>query len=128
MVPMKLRAFALAAVLASSVLAVDASCSPAFEKDAGALVVPAVRAGCVLLRMLTDDGGVDEVCATAEDLAPFVGEIALAHASNADAGAPEAAPLLAFTVAPSKRKAPRRRCVQWALVSDAGVNGGDGGR
>lgn len=92
----------------------------------GKLVTPGVKAGCILLRAITEDGTVDEVCATAEDLAPLIGEILAEHDKNR-AAAEKASPLVAFTIAPPKRPAPKRRCSQWVTLS-ALHDGGDGGR
>ncbi len=109
------------ATLATTV--VDTSCTPAQRESAAPIVPAAVQAGCILFRAVMQDGRVDEVCATVEDLAPIFGELLAAHNANADAGAPEAKPLLAFTIPAStvKKAAPRRRCAQWVSTADAGA-------
>lgn len=108
---------------------VVAACMPARASEEPPYVVtPAVKATCVVLRAVTTSGVVDEICATAEELAPFVAEL-IAERAEADGGAPpEVRPELAFKLPASPRRVPRRRCVQWAPIvstTDAG-DGGDG--
>lgn len=124
-----LRALTLGVCVATAILAVP-SCGPR-ELEPRQVVPPAVRAGCILLRAFTDDGRLDEVCATAEDLAPLFGELLAEHEKNSSPEQKNASPLLAFTLAPPKKPAPRRRCAQWVTLSasDGGApEGGDGGR
>lgn len=112
--------------IAALAFVVSVACAP--PRDPANLITPTVRAGCILLRAFTSDGRVSEVCATAEDLAPLIGEILAAHEANASSAEP-ATPLLAFTIAPPKRPAPRRRCVTWITLQppdDGGIDGGSG--
>jgi hypothetical protein len=86
------------------------SCTPA-QRHA---VPAAERAICVVLRA-SGDPDAEAVCATADELAPFVAELLAAREGGA-----VAAPIVAFSL-PAPRRAPaRRRCVSW-LVLDAGA-------
>lgn len=89
------------------------ACGHARPPDASKIVPPVTKAGCILLRAFVG-GKVDEVCATAEDLAPLIGEILAEHEKNVQAGdEPPAAPMVAFTIAEPKKPKPKRRCAQW---------------
>lgn len=126
---------ACAALLAVVCWVLVVACDSRLREPAH-VVTPAVRATCILIRAFTSDGVLDEVCATAEDLAPLIGEILAVHAANESKAAAESThlpakpePLLAFTIPPMKRPQPKRRCVQWVSLVDAGTEGGaDGGR
>lgn len=76
------------------------ACAPPRAGDGAGVHVPAstiVDTSCVLLR-LAHDARVDEVCATAEELAPFVPDlIAQREESGVDAGDPEG-PVVAYAV------------------------------
>lgn len=108
-----------------------AGCSPGiFSRRAP----EAARAGCVLVRALTDDGTVHDVCAAAEDLAPLLAPLVdlliSEHKDARDRGARVAFALPVATVSevttrPS-RKRPRRKCVQWVYL-DAGATDVDAG-
>lgn len=96
----------------------DVSCTPAQRADLAPLVAPGERASCVLLRALTISGTVDTVCATADDLAPYVADLMAAKAEDP----PSAAPVVAFSVPVPARAVSRRRCAWWLPVGprDAG--------
>lgn len=104
------------------------ACSPAQRETVREVTPPATRALCVLLRAFSSSGTVDEVCATAEELAPFVPEILAARAERKD-GRPVASTIaasVAFVMPEPPRPVPRRRCVAWVDLSDAGArDGGD---
>lgn len=102
------------------------ACSPSSRETVREVAPPAQKALCILLRALTNSGTIDEVCATLDELAPFVPEI-LARRESGDAppGAAQALRVAAAFEAPS-RPVPRRRCVQWvdlASLRDAGTAG-----
>lgn len=94
-------------------------CTPAQE----AAIPSDVNAACVLIHAF-DSPLADAVCATAEDLAPFVPTILASRASNAasDASARKTAPISVQRVQiaelPPPRSVSTRTCVLWA--SDAG--------
>ncbi len=113
--------FCVGAFVAALFALIVASCTPA-QREA---VAPGVRASCVVLRALAQDGTVDEVCATAEELAPIVVELL---SERAESPAAVSAPLVAFSLPPSPRRVPRRRCVSWVAVGALAPEGGtDGG-
>jgi hypothetical protein len=62
---------------------VGSACTP-FQRR---MVVDAAQATCVLIRTNTDDQMVKEVCATAEELAPYVKQILSSRALAASASA-----------------------------------------
>lgn len=115
------------------------ACTPAQIRAA----VPAVtQAACVLIHGFVRSGHADTICATAEDLAPFVAELIAEREAEPVAAAvagPQRGPALNFAVAelplpePKKARAPaKRRCASWlVLSSDGGAleskDGGDGG-
>lgn len=96
------------ALLAFSGAMIDA-CTP----QQRAAIPVAERALCVMLRA-SGDPDAAAICATADELAPFVAELLAAHDDH-DA----AAPLFAFALPAPRRAAPRRRCASW-IVLDAG--------
>lgn len=115
------------ALLSTNVLAVlflvDLACTPSQR----ALVPVAEKGACVLLRAFTESEAVDEVCATADDLAPFVPEILGAHASETRT---TSAPLVALKMPPPTKRvrAPaRRHCAVW-VAADAGADADAGPR
>lgn len=102
-------------VLAVVVAFVVSSCA---ALGGGAPPAPRPTVTCVVLRAFAPSGRLDEVCATLEDLAPFVAEILAAHS---DAGAPASeAPRLAVSLA-SPPIVARRRCASWVEV-DGGAD------
>lgn len=104
-------------VLALVVACVVTSCA---SLGGGVPPAPRTTVTCVVLRAFAPSGRLDEVCATLEDLAPFVAEILAAHAdAGAPAPAPEA-PRLAVSLA-SPPIVARRRCASWVEV-DGGVD------
>lgn len=101
------------------------ACSPAQRETVREVAPPATRALCVLLRAFTSSGSVEEVCATAEDLAPFISEILAAHAAKEgrEGAVMPSGVALAFSMPAPPRPVPRRRCVSWVTLStsnDAG--------
>lgn len=115
--------------LAVPIAGAAASCTPAQRETVREVAPPLVRATCVFLRAFTSDGRVDEVCATAEDLAPFISEIEALHRSRGVVE-PQPSTVLAFSLPAPSRPVPRRRCVAWAPIAplpDGGTEGGDGG-
>lgn len=120
-------ATAVALVLAFGALgAVDVACTPAQRAELAPLVAPGERASCVLLRAFTTSGTVDTVCATADDLAPYVADLL---AAKAEEPPPAVEPVVAFAAAAPRRRVSRRRCAWWLPVGprDAGASL-DGGR
>lgn len=122
------RAAFVALVLIFCVVLSDTGCTP----DQRAAIEPGVRVGCILLRALSTSGAVDEVCATADELAPYVSDI-LAKREAAELGdVAEASSFVAFSMPTPARRIPRRRCVSWVpvpkRVSYETEDGGDGGR
>lgn len=100
------------------------SCSPADRAELAPLVKPAERLACIVLRALTTSGDVDEVCATADELAAYVPDL-LASRGEAPR-AVESKMAVAFAVPPPKRPVPRRHCAMWVPV-DAGAPAQEGG-
>lgn len=101
-------------LLAVLTVAVSASCTPSARRELAPLVVPLERAGCVLLRHETG-----EVCATADELAPFLAELLQARRDEPqDAGSA----VIAFALTAPRHPHPRRRCVAWVptVSLDAG--------
>jgi hypothetical protein len=83
-------------------------------------VEPATRMTCILLRAFTTDGTVDEICATAEELAPFVPELI---ATRAERGGPvPSRAFVAYSFEAPINPVPRRRCVAWQVLPE--VDGG----
>lgn len=115
----------------------QASCTPEQIEHVRTVAPPVIRAGCVLLRAFTSDGALEEVCATAEELAPLVHEmIEERERSRVDSTPDAGAPMLAFSFEAPRRRYPRRRCVTWTEVDggrarrtdrDAAPRGEDGG-
>lgn len=101
-----------------------ASCTPAQEA-----AIPAdVGAACVLIRAFSSSAAAAAVCATAEDLAPFVPAILAARGAEVSDG-PDAsarklspphvsAPLHQIAALPAPRRVSARTCVVWEV--DAG--------
>lgn len=93
-----------------------ASCSSG--EHAAAPLVPVIeRASCVLLRAVTTSGTVDEVCATADELAPLISEIlAMREAGESPPHVAAMPPRMAAAMAPPPRRVARRRCLEWGEV------------
>lgn len=107
----------------------DVACTPKQAETAARIASPVVRASCVVLRAVLDDGTVNELCATAADLAPLLEEILRARKSGEVPTAATSTPLLAVAldpppVAATYRRAPRRRCVAWQHVGSYEDGGG----
>ncbi len=113
-------------VLAFVALLVD-GCTPGQR----AAIEPGVREGCILLRAVSPSGTIDEVCATADELAPYVSDL-LAKREAAELGdVAEASNFVAFSMPTPARRIPRRRCVSWVPVPQRvsyETDGGDSGR
>lgn len=110
-------------LLASFACAAMAACTPAQRADMGAALPVVEKVSCVLLRAATESGTVDEVCATADELAPLVPDL-LAERKEHPQWETDAGPrlVLAFAMnAPKRRPPPRRHCTQWTAV-DAGAD------
>lgn len=123
--------FALAALYAFAMWSCLAvlSCGPRGVEAFGRAIPPVVEASCVLVRAFLNDGTAEEICATAEDLAPFVPELLSAREQPAQKEAAARVVMAAALPAPT-RKLPRRRCVEWqtvSLVRDGGKEGGADG-
>ncbi len=112
--------------LVGAALAVVA-CTPREREAVQPYVGPATSIGCILLRAFTTSGTVDEVCATAEELAPFVQSIL--EARNLPSHEPLTAQELrvAFSVPPPARPVARRRCVAWEQIEPVRVYKDGGG-
>lgn len=127
-------------VLTLACMLVAASCTPKDREALAPIVTPAIKAGCVFLRALFKDGTTNDICVTAEDLAPLVSEI-LAEREERAPEAPPPGPVVAFAIKEGAipRPAPKRRCAVWVPVEsskdaaadargvDASPPGSDGG-
>jgi hypothetical protein len=148
-VRMSIVSFLLGGLLCGWLAFEITACTPA-QREIAAVVVPAVQRGaCVILRALAPDGVTDTICATADELAPFVRTLLEERTEEAPklssgAGPAEVAPArLALAVklepvaelpAPPRRVA-KRRCAHWVPVlssssadaasSDASAEAGD---
>lgn len=100
------------------------ACTPRDREAVTPLVKPATSITCILLRALTTSGTVDEVCATADELAPYVTDI-LARRELGDAGedVAEASSFVAMAMPAPRRRVPRRRCVSWVSIASLGDAG-----
>ncbi len=110
------RGLVLGALLSVLLFLAVEACTPAQR----AAAVPAVTdATCVLLHGFVSSGTVDTICATAEDLAPFLADML----AQREAELPQRGPMLAVAVAelpaPKKRAPPRRRCASWVPVASS---------
>lgn len=85
------------------------------------IITPATRVTCILLRAFTESGTLEEVCATAEELAPLIEEIIAEREEIAPQEQKASAATVAFSLAAPPKRVPRRRCMQWQYL------GGDGG-
>ena len=111
----------------------ELACSPSSRETVREIVPPATRALCILLHAITSSGTVDEVCATAEELAPFVPEILARRSETPAAGKPSQSLQVAAVFDAPARPVPRRRGVAWiplASLNDGGLglsvrDGGD---
>lgn len=104
------------------------ACSPHQVRTLERALPPAIEASCVLVRAFLNDGTAEEICATAEDLAPFVPELLSAREQPAQKEASARVVVAAALPAPA-RKLPRRRCVEWKIVNlaDGGKEDSGGG-
>ncbi len=123
-----IRLAALALFFALMGAAVALACTPAQQAT-----IPAIeREVCVELRALApNSAALQVVCATADQLAPFVPALLEAQQA-AKAAAPPAAstsqPLVAFSMPSPKRPAAKRHCAQWTYVdnpTEAGATDAD---
>lgn len=110
------KGFLLGVFAVLVMLLVSEACTP---QDRAAAIPALERATCVLLRAVTNSGTLDEVCATADELAPFLPEIIEARHGRPSLESP--APVVAFSMPAPKRPAPKRRCSSW-IVLDAGAD------
>jgi hypothetical protein len=112
----------------------DVGCTPKQADTIAKIAAPAVRASCVVLRAVLDDGTVNELCATAADLVPLLEEMLRARSAGETPVAATSTPLIAVALDPppiasTYHHAPRRRCVSWQAIGPPGVDaGGDSGR
>ncbi len=102
--------FALVSVVA-------AACSPADRQAVAPFVAPSEAGACALIKALAPSGTVDSVCATANDLAPYVADILARHAS-APAKLSGPAPQPAIVLPMPTRVVERRRCTVWEHLPD----------
>ena len=110
------------AIVLGAFLAVVA-CTPAQRAELAPAVPAFTRAVCVLIHGFTRSSGTDTVCATAEDLAPFVAELLAARAAEPASSSVRVAFAIAELPAPKTARAPpRRRCALWVPVASL-VNG-----
>lgn len=95
-------------------LIVSVACTPAQRA-----AVPTIeKDACILLR-LAGDPTINSVCATADDLAPFIPTIIASQKEEADAGH-VSQPMVAFAMPISTKRPPaKRHCTTWIYV-DAG--------
>lgn len=120
-----LRWMAIQVCLALGVAVAAVSCLP--KEDLGKTVPAAERATCALLRVLTPDGAIQEICATADDLAPFISDL-LAARDEASKKGEVVEPLrvaAAVTLPPPKKRVAQRHCVKWEPVAAPKQGGAD---
>lgn len=106
-----------------AIFVVDA-CIP--KEDVAKTIPAAERATCALLRVLTPEGAIQEICATADDLAPFISDL-LAARDEASKKGEVVEPLriaAAVTLPPPKKRVPQRHCVKWEQVAKGAGEGG----
>lgn len=130
---MRRVAFVLVALVAFVLVL---ACTPQERRDLAPAAVPAVRATCIVLRAFVDSGRLAEICATAEELAPYVPDLLAqrealsrdvargAHApgdANTIAGVGEYAVGVELESVPAARRRPVRRCVAWETTGDGGL-------
>lgn len=115
--------------LAISLSLVD--CGPGGIEPAH-VIGPATRVTCILLRAFTESGTLEEVCATADELAPLIEEIIAEREEKAPIEQTASKATVAFSFAAPPRRVPRRRCTQWQYLGgldsgtrDADSSGGD---
>lgn len=110
------------AVVLGAFLAVVA-CTPAQRAEVSPAVPAFTHAACVLIHGFARSSGADTVCATADDLAPFVAELLAARAAEPASSSARVAFAVAELPTPKTARAPpRRRCALWVPVSSL-VNG-----
>ena len=120
--------FVAGVVLAfGSVLMCGPACTPADRAAVAQTAPSAIEGACVLLHALAKSGAADSVCATAEDLAPFVGVVLATRAADAPSTSARRAPRPSvprrqIAELPAPRTTATRTCVLWReeLASDAG--------
>jgi hypothetical protein len=117
-----MRAFPFRTFVVVLLVLAAGACGTGADRSVRA-VEPAARMTCILLRALTTSGAVDEICATAEELAPFVPELIARRAE--EQGPTPARAFMAFSLEASPVAVPRRRCVAWrTFEADGGADGG----
>jgi len=105
-------------------------CTPAQRETARTLAPVLERIACVVLRAATTDGTVDQICATADELAPLVRTLLESRAAAGDALALEgdastsrvslAVALQPIAELPApKRRVARRHCALWLPVASS---------
>lgn len=82
------------------------------------IVTPAVRASCILIRAFVSSGSMQEVCATADELAPLVEQIIADREETSPQEQRASAASVAFSLPAPPKRVPRRRCVQWHVLGD----------
>ena len=93
------------------------ACTPE-QRGALAKSVPIIERGsCAIISAFTDDGTVQRVCATADDLAPLIDELTATSSEPLTSAEVEFRPA---PKTPRKRKPARRHCAAWIYV-DAGL-------
>lgn len=103
------------------------ACTPAQRTEFAPLVKPAERVTCIVLRALTTSGTLDEICATADELAPYVPELLASRGETPRAA--EQRMSVAFVAPAPARPVPRRHCALWvpagapARITDGGDSG-----
>lgn len=126
----RLVLFVASCVVGVALFAADPACTPQQAQDVAHVAPPLLHAGCVVIHALDPGSKEDGLCATADELAPFLGELAAsrrAAAPPADAGAgammarssallkvPPGVTAVADLGAP-RAALPRRECSVWVV-------------
>lgn len=119
-------------LLAVAAFVAGLSCSPASRKAIVDAAPGVERATCVILRATSPSA--EDVCATADELTPFVDDLLKQLLAARAVEGPPPGPQVAFALTPPTRKraAAKRHCAAWVPVTpliDAGlVEPADGGQ
>lgn len=111
----RMRSLVAVALLAFGMFVAGLACGP-IPIEPSHVVTPAANIACVLLRAFGADGTLQEVCATAEELAPLVEEVISQRELVPPSDQKASAATVAFSFPAPPRRVPRRRCVQWQHV------------
>ena len=90
------------------------------------VITPAFKATCILIRAFVSSGTMQEVSATADELAPLVEEIIAEREATSPQEQRASAATVAFSMPAPPKRVPRRRCIQWHVLGDDGGTGDAG--